>query len=211
MERMTFMVAELTTFLSQPTREAALTGLFASGTRPAVLRLFMLDPTRAYYQRQIEGAIGIPIRAIQRELERLTTVGLLYRRVEGNRTYYHVDTQFPLFPELRNMVLKTASDEDRLRGQVATDESVRLAFLLPEERQALVVTQGGELPSFAVPNAYDVRVWSVEAFSRALLEDPAELAPFLQYGVDLLGRREDVVWRRIEAAGYTVRKGKGVA
>lgn len=205
------MMAELTTFVSQPTREGVLTGLFASGTRPVVLRLFMLDPTRAYYQRQIEAATGIPLRAIQRELERLTTVGLLYRRVEGNRTYYHVDTQFPLFPELRNMVLKTASNEDRLRGQVATDESVRLAFLLPEQGQMLVVTQHGEPFACAMPADYSVRVLSIEAFSRALSENLGDLAPFLHYGVDLLGRREDVVWRRIEAAGYTVRKGKGVA
>jgi DNA-binding transcriptional ArsR family regulator len=205
------MMAELTTFVSRPTREELLTGLFASGTRPVVLRLFMLDPTRSYYQRQIEAATGIPLRAIQRELERLTAVGLLYRRVEGNRTYYHVDTQFPLFPELRNMVLKTASDEDRLRGQVATDESVRLAFLLPEEGRALVVTQRGEEFACATPGAYSVRVLSIDEFSRALSENPGDLAPFLHYGVDLLGRREDVVWRRIEAAGYTVRKGKGVA
>ena len=205
------MVAELTTFLSQPTRDEVLTGLFASGTRPVVLRLFMLDPTRAYYQRQIEAATGIAIRAIQRELERLTAVGLLYRRVEGNRTYYRVDTQFPLFPELRNMVLKTASDEGRLRGRMATEESVRLAFLLPEERRALVVTERGEDLSFPASEPYPIRIMSIEEFSRALLEDPAQVGPFLQYGVDLLGRREDVIWRRIEAAGFTVQKGEGVA
>jgi DNA-binding transcriptional ArsR family regulator len=205
------MAAELTTFLSQTTREEALTGLFASGTRPIVLRLFMLDPTRAYYQRQIEAATGIPIRAIQRELERLTSVGLLYRRVEGNRTYYRVDTQFPLFPELRNMILKTASDEDRLRGRVATEDSVRLAFLLREECRALIVTELGEELDLDIPACYRVRILGLQAFSRALLESPDEVAPFLRFGVDLLGRREDVVWRRIEAAGYTVQKARGVA
>jgi len=205
------MVAELASHFSQPTREEVLSSLFASGTRAVVLRLFMLDPTRAYYQRQIESATGIAIRAIQRELERLTTVGLLYRRVEGNRTYYRVDTQFALFPELRNMVLKTASDEDRLRGRVATEESVRLAFLLREDRRVLAVTEHGGALSFPAPETYTVQAMSIEEFSRALLETPGDVSPFLKHGVDLLGRREDVVWRRIEAAGYSVRKGKGVA
>ena len=87
----------------------------------------MLDPHRAYYQRQIEAATGQPLRAIQRELDRLTSVGLLYRHTEGNRTYHQVDVQFPLFPELRSMVLKTVEPEERLRGLLACDEAVRLA------------------------------------------------------------------------------------
>lgn len=205
------MTAELTTFLSQPTREGVLSGLFGSGTRAAVLRLFMLDPRRAYYQRQIEAATGVAIRAVQRELERLTWVGLLYRRAEGNRTYYRVDTQFPLFPELRNMVLKTASAEERLRGAVATEESARLAFLLTEDQTALVVTERGKRPSISVPDPYTVKVMTVDEFTRALAENPGVVAPFLRRGVDLLGRREDVIWRRIEAAGYAVQKGRGVA
>jgi hypothetical protein len=146
----------------------------------------MLDPTRAYYQRQIEAATGVAIRAIQRELERLTWVGLLYRRV-------------------------AAGDADRLRGLVATEESVRLAFLLEGERSALVVVDGGFDYGLPAPDAFTVRVMTVEEFTQALLESPNEVAPYMEGGVDLLGRREDVIWRRIEAAGYAVQKGRGVA
>jgi DNA-binding transcriptional ArsR family regulator len=205
------MTAEVTTFLSQPTREGVLSGLFGSGTRAAVLRLFMLDPTRAYYQRQIEAATGIAIRAIQRELERLTWVGLLYRRVEGNRTYYQVDTEFPLFPELRNMVLKTVNETDRLRGLVAADDSVRLAFLLEDVPAMLLVGEEGRAPGAASFEGLETRVMGADEFVHALTESPREVAPFLEAGIDLLGRREDVLWRRIEAAGYAVQKGKGVA
>ena len=49
-----------------------------------------------------------------------------------------------------------------------------------------------------------------EEFARALAGSPDALEPFLSQGVDLLGRREDVIWRRIEAAGYSIPKGKGV-
>ncbi len=178
--------------------------------RVVVLRLFMLDPLRAYYQRQIEAATGLPIRAVQRELDRLASSGLLYRRSEGNRMYYQVDMQFALFPELRGLVLKTASDEERLRGLLALDESVRLAFLNGEEKKVLVVTTSGRPSSVSAPAGYVMEVLSVDEFARQAADRSASLETYLARGVDLLGRREDVIWRRIEAAGYLVRKEQGV-
>jgi DNA-binding transcriptional ArsR family regulator len=170
----------------------------------------MLDPLRAYYQRQLEAATGLPIRAVQRELDRLSSIGLLYRRAEGNRTYYQVDMEFPLFPELRSMILKTATPEERLRGALALDESVRLAFLYGPENRVLVVSATSKRPALTAPGPFSIEVLSMDEFTRALSEHPASLDPFLGKGVDLLGRREDVAWRRIEAAGYGVKKGKGV-
>jgi hypothetical protein len=49
-----------------------------------------------------------------------------------------------------------------------------------------------------------------EAFLHAIAAGDAALATYLNQGADLLGRREDVIWRHIEAAGYTVEKGEGV-
>ena len=184
--------------------------LFASGTREAVLRLFLVDPSRAYYQRQIEAATGFAIRAVQRELERLTGIDLLYRRTEGNRTYYQVDSQFALFPELRGMVLKTSTDLERLRGQLATDPTIRLAFLCEAESRVLVIKIAGTSPALDAPDSYTIQAMDLEKFDRALNERAQALEPFLGRGVDVLGRRDDVIWRRIEAAGYDVERGKGV-
>jgi len=188
----------------------ALFAVFASTARVAVLRVFVLDPVRTYYQRQIESATGLPIRAVQRELERFAEVGLLYRRSEGNRAYYQVDTQFALFPELRQIFLKMAEPVDRLRGLLAVDSSVRMVFLNESEDRVLVVTIGGEPPELAGPQPYAIETMSLQEFARLLSEGPEKLEPFLARGVDLLGRREDVIWRRIEASGYSVKKGKGV-
>jgi hypothetical protein len=171
----------------------------------------MLDPTRAYYQRQIEAATGLAIRAVQRELERLTSIELLYRRAEGNRTYYQVDTQFPLFAELRGMVLKASEPYDRLRGIVAMDDTVRLAFLCEEDGRVLLVMAGTRRPETALLDPYPVEIMTREELAEALSVRASSLEPYLVRGVDLLGRREDVIWRRIEASGYTVQKGRGVA
>ncbi len=200
----------MTTDIRQDSQEKTLSALFASKARLAILRVFMLDPLRAYYQRQIEVATGLAIRAVQRELERLASIDLLYRRVEGNRTYYQVDMEFPVFPELRSMILKTSDPEDWLRGMLAMDESVQMAFLCAPEGRALVVTASGERPSLASAGAFALEVMSTESFARALSDAPETLEPFLAHGVDLLGRRDDMIWRRIEAAGYSVEKGRGV-
>ena len=190
---------------------AALGTLFASKARAAVLRLFMIDPTRAYYQRQIEAATGLPIRAVQRELERLQSIALLYRHSEGNRTYYQVDMLFPLFKELRALVLKAAGPLDRLRGAVAIDPNVLIALHLTDKNAVLLVAAGPALPQVTPPAPYTVEAMSREDFAQELGDRSARIDEYLQQGVDLLGRREDVVWRRIEAAGYSVQKGKGVA
>ena len=200
----------MTTAVSQKEHDIHLSTIFASSARVVVLRVFMLDPFRAYYQRQIEAATGQPIRAIQRELDRFSSAGLLYKRNEGNRTYYQVDTHFPLFPELRSIMLKTGTTEDRLRGGLAAEPSVRLALMCTEENRVLVVTTGGKLKPLAMPDLHHLEVMNEEEFIRVLSENPAALEAFLVRGTDILGRREDVLWRRIEAAGYQVPKGKGI-
>jgi len=185
--------------------------LFTSAARAHVLKLFMLDPRRAYYQRQIEAATGLPIRAVQRELERLSALGLLYRRSEGNRAYYQVDMLFPLFPELRSLVLKTCSRVERIRGILSMDESVRLAFLNADRDRALIVTGGGVRPNLRGLERIQTEIMTLDEFTSALADPSEDLQTILNAGEDLLGRREDVAWRRIESAGFDVRKGKGVA
>lgn len=199
-----------TTESSHKTSEDALLALFASSARLSVLRPLLLDPKRAYYQRQLEAATGLPIRAVQRELDRLTSAGLLYRREEWNRAYYQTDMDFPLFPELRAMVLKSCGPADRLRGTLGMDECVRLLFLHGATARVLAVVQAGRRLSMKSYGPYSVEVMGSDEFIRALAEDRPLLDPFLREGVDLLGRREDLIWRRIEAAGYEVAKGEGV-
>ena len=201
---------KLTRYSSRQIQESALATLFASAARVAVLRVFLLDPMRPYYQRQLEAITGLPIRAIQREVDRLTTVGLLYRWAEGNRAYYQVDIEFALFTELRGMILKIATHLEVLRAILAVDPTVRLAFLSEAEDRALVVTKADAVPTFSATDSVTVETMTSSAFTEALGTKDTKLAPFLVRGVDLLGRRDDIIWRRIETAGYGVKKGSGV-
>ena len=187
-----------------------LTALFSSAARVAVLRVFMLDPTRAYYQRQLAAATDLPIRAVQRELERMASIALLYRRLEGNRAYYQVDTDFLLFPELRAMILKSVGPVERLRGVLAMVGELRLAFLAGDGERVLLVGPEEAATPPQTPPQFLLEHMDVATFRQGLDERAALLEPFLIHGADLFGRRDDVIWRRIEAAGYSVPKGAGV-
>lgn len=194
----------------QRTLASSLERLFGAKSRVAVLRVFVLDPLRPYYQRQLEAATGLPIRAVQRELIRLTEAGFLYRRMEGNRAYYHIDQEFALFAELRAMFMKAATPKDLLRGSLALDPAVRQLFLAEGGQRALVVTHPGKGEPTAYGGGIPVQCLSTEAFLGVLRGEREVLEPFLALGEDLLGRREDVLWRSIEEAEFTVQKGAGV-
>jgi DNA-binding transcriptional ArsR family regulator len=84
-----------------------LESLFSSTARVQVLDLFVRNPGSQFYQREIERETGQPIRAVQREVERLEEIDLLLRAPEGNRVYYRLNPEFPLLAELK-MLFRTA-------------------------------------------------------------------------------------------------------
>ena len=194
-----------------PRGNETLSALLGSGARAEVLRLFLTDPMRDYYQRQIESATGLPIRAVQRELERLAKIKLLYRRSEGNRTYYQVDTQFPLFHDLRSLFLRAGTPQDRIRGEAAVDPSAVLLIHNEKENRLLLVYSGRRAPEIGSTELLPLEALTRDEFMLGLAGQDPRIDEFLRNGVDLLGRREDVIWRRIEAADYNVPKAKGVA
>ena len=85
--------------------------LFSSAARVQVLSLFLLRPDRQFYQREIERETGQPIRAVQREVKRLTEVELLSRSTEGNRVFYRVNADFPLLAELTALFQRATGAE----------------------------------------------------------------------------------------------------
>jgi DNA-binding transcriptional ArsR family regulator len=93
--------------------------LFSSTARVEVLNLFLQDPGSQFYQREIERETGQPIRAVQREVERLESIGLLLRSEEGNRVYYRLDPEFPLLEELKALFQKAAGTEQEARAEQA--------------------------------------------------------------------------------------------
>ena len=104
--------------------------LFSSQARVAVLQLFLLNPQDRFYVREVAARTGQPRRAVQRELPNLEAIGLLEHTVDGNRKYYQVNKDCPIFPELKAIFLKTVGLGDELRRYLDRVEgAIRVAFI----------------------------------------------------------------------------------
>jgi len=103
--------------------------LFSSTARVKVLGLMLLSPEASFYQRQISKLTGLPVRAVQREVERLQALGLLKRAENGNQVHYQVDRDFFLFPELKNIFLKTLGVKALTQNALQGADNILLAFI----------------------------------------------------------------------------------
>lgn len=57
--------------------------------------------------REIEKRTGISIDTLRTELKKLVDSDLVIKRRNGNRVYFRANTGHPLYPDIRNIVLKT--------------------------------------------------------------------------------------------------------
>lgn len=80
--------------------------LIVSRVRVKILSLFLLNPGEMYYVRQIVRAVSEEINAVRRELAHLEKRGLLRSETRGNRLYYKVRQDYPLYFDLLQIINK---------------------------------------------------------------------------------------------------------
>lgn len=103
--------------------------LISSETRVKLLTLFLLNPDKEYYIRQIERLVGKNYALVRKELANLESFGLLTSEKKGNQIYYSVDRNFFLYPELQRLVLKTEGVAQALREGLDEIGDVECIFI----------------------------------------------------------------------------------
>ena len=104
--------------------------LFASATIGPLLRAFVVQPHREFYQRELQRLTRAHLRQLQRDLGRLVESGFVESRDHGNRVYYRAVAAHPAFPALRSLVLSTVVSGDVLREAfLGLGEAVTAAFI----------------------------------------------------------------------------------
>mgnify|MGYP000997829701 CR=1 FL=1 len=103
--------------------------LISSETRVRLLTLFLMNPGKEYYIRQIERLVGKNYALVRKELARLESFGLLTSEAKGNQTYYSVDRSFFLYPELQRLVLKTEGVAQALKERLGEIGDVECIFI----------------------------------------------------------------------------------
>ena len=78
--------------------------------------------------REIERRSGLNDSTVRQELRKLVRLDLVQSRRDSNRVYYRAKMENPLYPEIRNLVLKTSGLADALKS-VLEDKRIRVAFV----------------------------------------------------------------------------------
>jgi predicted transcriptional regulator len=77
--------------------------LFGSKTRVKLLHLFLNNPGRAFYVREITRKIDEQINSVRRELANMLEVGIIRSDSSNNRLYYEVDQDYIFYEPLHQI------------------------------------------------------------------------------------------------------------
>jgi len=143
-----------------------------SKTRRQLLTTFFTSAGRRLYFREIARLVGGSPGTVQRELTKLTKAGILRSEMAGRQRYYLADSDCPIFPELRAIVLKTFGIADTLR-----------AALRPHARKIKLALIYGSVASDTQMGRSDIDVMVIGSVSTR------ELAVALEKTEHVLGRQ----------------------
>lgn len=88
--------------------------LFSSNTRVKLLKCFLLNPDEEFFIRELTRKLDEQINSIRRELDNLKKIGLLKSRVRNRKKYYAVNTNYIIYTELRDILIKGGSNDEQL-------------------------------------------------------------------------------------------------
>ena len=105
------------------------TALFTR-TQQQLLSLLFGQPQRSFYLRELIERAGIGRGTVQRELEKMTTAGLISVKKIGNQKHYQANPQCPIYEELSSIVRKTFGIVDVIRrALLPIDKDIDYAFV----------------------------------------------------------------------------------
>lgn len=104
--------------------------LFGSKTRVKLLHLFLSNPGRAFYVREITRKIDEQINSVRRELANMLNVGIIKSENSNNRLYYEVNQEYAHYEPLRQIFVGATAESKALKEvEIVGDWSARLKVL----------------------------------------------------------------------------------
>jgi DNA-binding transcriptional ArsR family regulator len=156
--------------------------------RAELLRLLFADASRELHLRDLTRRSGLGLGTVQGELQKLSDADLVTSRRDGNRRYFSANEGHPLFPDLQQLVLKTAGLRDVLAQALVRLKGVDVAFVF------------GSLAARPGKAASDVDLMVIGGASLRTL------APALRKAADKLGREINPV--TMTTAEFSKRRSK---
>jgi len=107
---------------------STLADILSSRVRAEIFRLLFGLNEKELHLREMERQVALSLGTIRQDLQKLVKLDLVKTRRDGNRLYYRANTEHPLYPEIRNLVLKTAGLVEIFKS-VLDREGVVVAFV----------------------------------------------------------------------------------
>ncbi len=102
--------------------------LFTSRARAKLLTIFLLNPEREFFIRELTRELDEQINSIRRELDNLKKIGLLKSRMRNRKKYYHVNKNFIIYNELRSIIIKSVNTKENIIKKIG--KLGKIEFLL---------------------------------------------------------------------------------
>lgn len=100
-----------------------------SKIRQSLLALFFTNPNQKYYLRGLQRMLGYSAGSIRRELLRFQNDGLFTTERVGNLMFYSLNTDHPLFGEIKSIVAKTVGVEGSIKKALSFIKKINMAFI----------------------------------------------------------------------------------
>lgn len=97
--------------------------------RAEILRLLFAVEGRELHLRDLTRQSGLSLKTVQDEFAKLSAADIVTSRRDGNRRYYRANANHPLYPDLRQIVLKTSGLRDVLVATLRGLKGVEIAFV----------------------------------------------------------------------------------
>lgn len=103
--------------------------LITSKVRRKLLTEFLMNPSRAFYCRQLSRLTRQSVPTVHKELRALESAGLLRAKRRANRRYYQVNNKVPGYRDLQRLILNTEAVGDRFRARLKRLGNIQQAFI----------------------------------------------------------------------------------
>lgn len=105
-----------------------LSDILSSRVRAEIFRLLFGLDEQELHLREMERQTGLSLGTVRQDLQKLVKLDLVKTRRDGNRLYYRANTDHPLYPEIRKLVLKTSGLVEIFK-KVLDREGIQVAFI----------------------------------------------------------------------------------
>lgn len=91
--------------------------------------LFLLNTGSNFHVREVARRTRLNLNSVRLELNNLESAGILQSRREGSLKLYSVNSQNPIYEELKSILLKTTGIGEEVRIQLAGLGMIKTAFI----------------------------------------------------------------------------------